>query len=148
MPGTLYSGLGYPGEYYPVVGSTAVSVSVTDVGAGRRLGKRRRQERIIVRLDGELIEVESVQELFRLLHSVKKDIPAVARQVAREFVETGKKVSEARREKSIQVVSVSQRDEKTVKDRIDEMDRYYWMMVSHAIEKLEQDDEDIFILMN
>ena len=119
-------------------------VTSAEQPAGRSL---RRRERIVVRLNGELIEVPNVRALFRLLHSVKTEVRAVAKAKAVEIVRDGKRIGEARREEQPpQVVEAPDTSRLAIEERLDEMDRFYWMTVAKAVRELEQDDEDFFLL--
>lgn len=112
------------------------------VGAGRR---RKTSQRIIARVNGELVEIGSVEELFRLLHKVKNDIPQIAEEKAVEILRTGKRIGEAR---SIEIIEAPARAKAVIEDRLEEMDRYYWKIVAKAIARIEQDDEEVILLIH
>ena len=114
--------------------------------AGRSPLSRRKRHRIIAKVDGELIEVSSVEELFRLLHSVKKEIPEVAKTKAEELLRSGRKIGEARKTKSIEIIEAPSRAREAIEDRIDEMHGYYWMLVQRNLRLLEDDDEVFFLI--
>lgn len=124
-------------------GSSAVVVPPTP---SREQPAGRRRYRIIARVNGELIEIESVEELFRLLHRVKHDIPQVAKEKAIEMLRTGKRISEERKTRTIEIIRAPARAKSVIAQRLDEMDRYYWALVGKAIERLEDDDEEVILM--
>jgi molecular chaperone DnaK (HSP70) len=119
----------------------------TDLEGG--LPARRRRHRILVKIDDEIVEIESVDQLFKMLHELKSDIKEVAQEKAAELVKSGRKVAQARKEtpKPVEVLEAPQRARDAIEERLTEMDNYYWSMVRRAFMAIEEDDEDFFILI-
>lgn len=102
-----------------------------------------------MQIDGELIQVDSVEELFRLLRSLKRELKPVAIEKAKDIVLSGKVIREARKEAKTQVsvVSAPTRAIAAIEDRINEMDRYYWSLINKAVKDLQDDDEEVWMMI-
>lgn len=114
-------------------------------GAGTR---RRIRQRIILRLQGQEYELNSLQEVLQLIKAAKKDVPSAAREKAAQIVLSGKRIGDARKEETgVEVVSAPSSVREIIDDRIAEMERFYWARIAAQVEALEQDEEDVWLLM-
>ena len=135
----LYSGIS-AGAFVPPVIIPTTTPSV----AGR---PRRRTTRLLVKINGEIIEVGSVAELFKILHELKKEVPKAAAEKASEIIGRGVKVSEARLPQTIEILEAPQTAKLELQNRINEIDRFYWSMVEKAYNRAAEDEEDMILLL-
>lgn len=124
-------------------------VVVTETTTVGRAGKRVRiRQRILLRIEGQEYELNSLAEAVALIKAAKKDVPAVARTKAAEIVLSGKRIGDAKREeKPIEVVSAPSSVKAIIEDRIEEMQRFYWARIAAQVKALEDDDDEIMMLL-
>jgi len=133
---------------FQVDGITPVPTPQQPTPAGRSKRKRR-LERIVVRINGELIEVSSVDELNAVISSLNEEIPQVAEAKAQQIVKEGIRLSKAKKqEKQITVVEAPTDARKLIEARIAEMERTYWMLIQARLDEFERDEEDTWLLMS
>ena len=121
------------------------AVTTPQVGS---VGRRRRQ-RILLKIDGQNFEVQSLAVALEIIKAAKAEVPQVARVTAEQIVSQGKRIGEARREEAeaVELVSAPSSVREIIEDRIDEMQRFYWTKVEQYVKALDDDDEEVMMLL-
>lgn len=112
-------------------------------------GRRTRRRRIILRIDGRLQEVDSLDQVLDVLKAVKKDMPATARAAAQQLVGTGKRIGDAKKEQqhAIEVVEAPYSIKDMVETRLAEVQRLFWKRVAAYMREIDRDDEDVMAVL-
>ena len=128
----------YPQVVVPVAPSTT-----TEQPAGRRTRRR-----IVFRINGEIREIDELQQALEVLKSVKKDVPELALQVAETLVKTGQRIGDAKRaqQNAIAVVDAPYSIKDMIQTRLNEIERLLWRKVAAYMKVIEDDDEDVLLL--
>ena len=117
--------------------------------AGRSKRPQRRQYRqLVVRINGEFIEVDSVDQLMELLRETKKEIPAVAKAKVAEVIKRGERLSTIKVEeaRSIELVQAPDFAKAMIETRIREMEIMYWEAVEKAMKRvIDEEDEEMLL---
>lgn len=129
-------------------GGAVVTPTVFVGDTGGKSYKRKR-ERIILRIEGQEYLVSDLAKALEIIKAVKKDIPAAAKVEASKIVVSGKSIGEAKKaEQPIEVVSAPSSVKGIIEDRIAEMERMYWARIAAQLKDLEDDDEDVWLMLN
>lgn len=130
------------GPYNP----TPTPTPAVSTGAGRRV---RRRQRIVLRINGELREVDDLEQVLEVLKAVKKDVPQTAREAAAQIVRSGRKIGDARSEQrnAIEVVDAPYSIRDMVQTRLEEVERLFWRRVAANVKALQEDDDDVMMLI-
>ena len=128
-------------------GTSATIVPVVTAQPGAA-GRRRRRQKIVLRLNGGEYEVSNLAEVLELVRAAKKDVPDLAKAKAAEIIVSGKRIGDARRDEasSIEVVSAPEAVREVIEDRVAEMERFYWDRIQTHLRALEDDEEDVWLL--